>query len=73
MASNKITISADFENVVQGHRLRKSLYHGSYMTDFNQTFVRMTQLGAGNKIITPADLENVVRGHISQEVISELL
>ena len=41
MADNKNIISADLENVGQSHRLEKSLYLGSYTTDFNQTFKEM--------------------------------
>ena len=42
-------ISADRENVRQGHHLQKSLVLGCYMTDFNQTFTKIMQLGLAAK------------------------
>ena len=42
-------ISADLENVDQGHHLEKTLYLGNYMTEFNQSFTKMTQLGMAAK------------------------
>ena len=44
MPNNKNVISADLENVGQGHHLQKSLFLGYYASDFNQTFTKMLLL-----------------------------
>ena len=41
--ATKEVISADLENVGQGHRLQK-LYFGYYVIDFNQTFTKIMHL-----------------------------
>ena len=48
MWQNKYVISADIENVGQGHYFKKS-YLGSYSTDYNQTFTKRVQLGMATK------------------------
>ena len=50
MIGNKNVISADLENVGQGHHLHNSLYLGYYMTDFIQSFIKMMQQGLAAKV-----------------------
>ena len=73
MAGNKNVISAGLENVGQDHCLQKTLYHGSYSTDFKPNFHQNDVIGAGDKRVTSVDLANGVQGHISQRIISQLL
>ena len=68
IARNRNIISADLENLGQGHHLKKS-YIDSYAINFNQN----DAIEAGSKSITSTDLENVTQGHISQRLISQLL
>ena len=41
---NKNVISADLENVSEGHHLQKSLYLGNYTAYCNKTFTKMMTL-----------------------------
>ena len=63
MASNKNVILSDLKSVEKGYHLQRSLYLGFNTTNFNETFTKMMQLGAGNKSVTSAvnhfeDFEN---------------
>ena len=49
MAGNKMFLSADLENVGQGHQLQKSC-HGYYRTNFNQSFTKMMRLRLAAKV-----------------------
>ena len=50
MAGNKNVISGYLKNVDQGHRLQKSLCLSYHMTDFNQIFTRIMQMGLTTKV-----------------------
>ena len=65
MVGKNNVLSADLENVGQGLDYKKSLYLGSYATNFNLLFKKWCSW-AVNKSVTSADLHNADQGHMSQ-------